>query len=138
MAAVNDMRRRMATNDLAPPSRPRTDLVSSTRIDSDQRTAPEGAEDASHAITGDQPMTGMGGTARLRPLRMTQRRKAMPAEPYDIARSAAMIIHVVLGSGVPVEDAIKALETAERMLREAYDAERGLAEEHALEYPALH
>lgn len=49
----------------------------------------------------------------------------MKAEPYDISRLAALIINFILARGTGVEDAIQALQVAERMLRDAYNDECG-------------
>lgn len=48
----------------------------------------------------------------------------MKAEPYDVAHLASQAIHFVLASGASVDDALRALALAERILRNAYDAER--------------
>ncbi|ANN72271.1 hypothetical protein BAU08_13790 [Bordetella bronchialis] len=63
---------------------------------------------------------------------------AMNAEQYDIARLASLAIHFVLGSGASIEDAIRVLELAERMLRDAYDEERGQAADPGAQITALH
>jgi hypothetical protein len=63
----------------------------------------------------------------------------MNAEPYDVSRLASLAIHFVLASGAGVEDAIRALELAERMLRQAQDDERGHTGKDAdPQLPALH
>jgi hypothetical protein len=62
----------------------------------------------------------------------------MNAEQYDVSRLAAMAIHFVLASGARVEDAIRALDLAERMLRDAYDDELGRTKDPEQVLPALH
>lgn len=62
----------------------------------------------------------------------------MKAEPYDVAHLASQAVHFVLASGASVDDALRALALAERMLRNAYDAERNAAAEPGHDPVAIH
>ena len=48
----------------------------------------------------------------------------MNAERYDVSRLASLTVGFILACGVTVEDGIEALQTAERLLRQARDDRR--------------
>ncbi|HTJ98955.1 MAG TPA: hypothetical protein VL522_04975 [Bordetella sp.] len=62
----------------------------------------------------------------------------MKTEPYDVSRLAALVIDFILSSGVDVEDAMRVLTTAERMLRDTYEDERRRSSKADPGQPMLH
>ncbi|AOB31424.1 hypothetical protein AKI39_13085 [Bordetella sp. H567] len=62
----------------------------------------------------------------------------MKAEPYDVTRMAAQLIQFVLAAGLDIEDSIRTLETAERLLRETSDRARRQDPEAGRDQPSLH
>lgn len=62
----------------------------------------------------------------------------MKAEPYDVTRLAAQLIHFVLAAGLDVEDSLRTLQVAERLLRETSDRARKPDTDAGREPPAIH